>query len=127
MNTNTIRRMLTTSTLIIMLLITVLLSTGSAAHYAAAATDEATMSATIDVSKYTAKIGFLYVGPVDDYGYNQAAHQGALYLKEHLPNVEIVEAENVPENAEAERVMEQMINDGATIIFPTSYGHLDPA
>jgi basic membrane protein A len=33
----------------------------------------------------------------------------------------------VPENAEAERVMEQMIRQGAKIIFPTSYGHLDPA
>lgn len=127
MKPNTIRRMLTTSTLILTLLVTALLSTGSATRFAAAATEAATAAANIDVSKYTAKIGFLYVGPVDDYGYNQAAHQGALYLKEHLPNVEIIEAENVPENAEAERVMEQMINDGATIIFPTSYGHLDPA
>jgi len=37
-------------------------------------------------------------------------------------------AENVPENAEAERVMEGMIRrDHASIIFPTSFGHLDPA
>jgi basic membrane lipoprotein Med (substrate-binding protein (PBP1-ABC) superfamily) len=33
----------------------------------------------------------------------------------------------VPENQEAERVMENMIRSGAKIIFPTSYGHLDPA
>ena len=72
------------------------------------------------------KVGFLYVGSVDDAGYNQAAYQGQLAVAK-LPNVEVLKAENVPENAEAERVMEQMIQQGATIIFPTSYGHLDPA
>jgi basic membrane protein A and related proteins len=72
------------------------------------------------------KVGFLYVGTVDDGGYNQAAYQGELAVKK-MTNVETVKAENVPENAEAERVMEQMIAQGATIIFPTSFGHLDPA
>lgn len=71
-------------------------------------------------------IGFLYVGSVDDGGYNQAAYQGQLAV-EKLPNVKVVKAENVPESAEAERVMEQMIQQGATILFPTSFGHLDPA
>ncbi len=74
------------------------------------------------------KIGFLYVGPTDDYGYNYAADQGRLYLQKTLGDkVETVSAENVPEDANAERVMEQMINNGATIIFPTSYGHFKPA
>lgn len=74
------------------------------------------------------KIGFLYVGPVDDLGYNYAADQGRLYLQKTLgDNVETVFAENVPEDANAERVMEQMIKDGASIIFPTSYGHFGPA
>ena len=71
-------------------------------------------------------VGFLYVGSVDDGGYNQAAYQGQLAV-EKLPNVKVLKAENVPESAEAERVMEQMIQQGATIIFPTSFGHLDPA
>jgi basic membrane protein A and related proteins len=74
------------------------------------------------------KVGFLYVGPVDDYGYNYAADQGRLELQKALDGkIETVFAENVPEDANAERVMEQMINDGATIIFPTSYGHYGPA
>jgi basic membrane lipoprotein Med (substrate-binding protein (PBP1-ABC) superfamily) len=74
------------------------------------------------------KIGFLYVGPTDDYGYNYAADQGRLYLQKQLADkVETLSAENVPEDANAERVMEQMINNGATIIFPTSYGHFKPA
>ena len=74
----------------------------------------------------TITVGFLYVGTVDDGGYNQAAYQGELAVKK-MANVKTIKAENVPENAEAERVMEQMIQQGATIIFPTSFGHLDPA
>lgn len=72
-------------------------------------------------------IGFLYVGPRDDFGYNQAAFAGSQAVAEAFPDAEILQAENVPETAEAERVMENMISDGATIIFPTSFGHLEPA
>jgi basic membrane lipoprotein Med (substrate-binding protein (PBP1-ABC) superfamily) len=76
----------------------------------------------------TVKVGFLYVGPVDDFGYNQAAEQGRQVMEEMLDGeVETVFAENVPEDANAERVMEQMIRDGAEVIFPTSYGHFGPA
>ncbi len=73
------------------------------------------------------KVGFLYVGSKDDFGYNQAAYEGAEAVAKAFPDVEVIHAENVPENAEVERVMEKMIKDGATIIFPTSYGHLTPA
>jgi basic membrane lipoprotein Med (substrate-binding protein (PBP1-ABC) superfamily) len=72
-------------------------------------------------------IGFLYVGPHNDFGYNQAAYQGSLAVKKAFPGAKVLQAENVPETAEAERVMEKMIRDGATIIFPTSFGHLGPA
>lgn len=82
-------------------------------------------SATATGSSST-KVGFLFVGPKNDFGYNQAAYEGAEEVKK-LADVEVVQAENVPETAEAERVMEKMIRDGAKIIFPTSYGHLEPA
>ena len=72
-------------------------------------------------------VGFIFVGPGDDYGYNQAAFLGSEAVGEAFPDLEMLRAENVPENQEAERVMENMIRSGAKIIFPTSYGHLDPA
>jgi basic membrane lipoprotein Med (substrate-binding protein (PBP1-ABC) superfamily) len=84
-------------------------------------------SATSSKAKGHETIGFLYVGPHNDYGYNQAAYQGSLAVKKAFPNAKILEAENVPETAEAERVMEKMIRNGATILFPTSFGHLGPA
>ena len=73
-------------------------------------------------------IGFIFVGPKDDYGYNQAAYLGSKAVEDKFgKNLKILRAENVPENEEAERVMENMIQQGAKIIFATSYGHLDPA
>lgn len=74
----------------------------------------------------TVTVGFIYVGTVDDGGYNQAAYQGEVAVGK-MPGVKTIHAENVPETADAERVMEQMIQQGASIIFPTSFGHLDPA
>jgi basic membrane protein A len=73
------------------------------------------------------KIGFIMVGPVDDYGYNYAHNLGRLYLQSHLPNVQTTVAEKVPESAEVERVMEKMIAQGNRLIFSTSYGYLEPA
>jgi basic membrane protein A len=73
------------------------------------------------------KVGFIFVGPKDDFGYNQAAYEGSQAVGEAFPDIEVLTAENVPEDDNATRIMESMIADGATIIFATSYGHLDPA
>ena len=75
----------------------------------------------------SAKVGFIFVGPKDDFGYNQAAYAGSQAVGEAHPDLEILTAENVPEDDNATRVMEKMVDDGAKIIFATSYGHLDPA
>jgi basic membrane protein A and related proteins len=73
-------------------------------------------------------IGFITVGPKDDFGYNQAVAVGAEEVGKAFPDQDIKLAENVPETAEAERVMEDMIkNDGVKILFATSYGHLAAA
>ena len=71
-------------------------------------------------------VGFLYVGPKNDFGYNQAAYEGSLEVEKNIPGTKLIQAENVPETSEASRVMEKMIKDGATTIFATSYGHLQP-
>jgi basic membrane protein A and related proteins len=70
-------------------------------------------------------VGFIYVGPKDDFGYNQAAYEGSLAVGAAFSDVEIIQAENVPETSEAEAVMQKMIDRGADLIFATSYGHLE--
>jgi basic membrane protein A len=72
-------------------------------------------------------IGFIFVGPKNDYGYNQAAYDGSQAVKAAFPNLKVLSAENVPEDDNATRVMNSMISQGAKIIFATSYGHLNPA
>lgn len=84
-------------------------------------------AASADVGTGGSAVGFIFVGTKDDYGYNQAAYLGSAAVEEAYPDLKVLRAENVPETAEAERVMEQMIKDGAKVIFPTSYGHLEPA
>ncbi len=68
-------------------------------------------------------VGAIYVGNVNDYGYNQSMHEGLEAMKAAIPGVTLLEAENVPETAESERVMEGMIQQGAKLIFATSFGH----
>jgi simple sugar transport system substrate-binding protein len=71
-------------------------------------------------------VGFIYVGPKDDYGYNQAHAEGAAVLAK-MPGVKVVEQENVAETVDVQKTMESMIQqDGAKVLFPTSFGYFDP-
>jgi basic membrane protein A and related proteins len=71
-------------------------------------------------------VGFIYVGAKDDYGFNQAHAEGAAAVAK-LPGVKVVEQANVPETTEAQEAMRNMIEqDGATLLFPTSFGYFDP-
>ena len=72
-------------------------------------------------------IGALYGGPVTDAGYNQAMHDSVMVIKENIPCVEIIEAENVPEEAGATSTMENMIQEGAGMIIATAFNHQYPA
>ncbi|MES2934841.1 MAG: BMP family ABC transporter substrate-binding protein [Pseudomonadota bacterium] len=71
-------------------------------------------------------VGVVYVGPRDDFGYNQAQAQGAAVIKK-LPGVKVIEEEKVAETVAVQKTMEAMITqDKATLIFATSFGYFDP-
>ena len=71
-------------------------------------------------------VGVIYVGPKDDYGYNQAQAQAAAIIKK-MPGVTVIEQEKVAETIDVQKVMASMVEqDGATLIFPTSFGYFDP-
>jgi basic membrane protein A and related proteins len=71
-------------------------------------------------------IGIVYVGPRDDFGWNQAHAVAAKALKT-IPGVTVVEDENIPETEACAKTMESMINlDSANIILGTSFGYFDP-
>ncbi len=70
-------------------------------------------------------IGAIHVGSIHDAGYNQAEHDGLVAMTKTVPGIKLLEAENVPEGPGVETVMENMIKQGATLIFPMSYGYQD--
>ena len=72
-------------------------------------------------------IGALHGGPITDAGYNQAMHESIMQIKENITCVEILEAENVPEEAGATSTMENMIQEGAGMIIATAFNHQYPA
>jgi basic membrane protein A len=72
------------------------------------------------------KVGFIYVGPIGDGGWNFQHNLGRLAVEEHFGDqVETIYQESVPEGADAERVLTQMALSGAGLIFTTSFGYMD--
>ena len=73
------------------------------------------------------KVGFVYVGPPGDFGWTYQHDQGRKAVERAFGDrVETTFAENVPEGADAERVMTQMALSGHDMIFATSFGYMDP-
>ncbi len=71
------------------------------------------------------KVGFIYVGPVGDHGFNYAHDQGRKAV-EAMPGVTTSYVESVPEGPDAQRVLRNMARNGFDLIFANSYGYMDP-
>jgi basic membrane protein A len=83
-------------------------------------------SAPVAAAQDRLSVGFVYNGPKNDLGYNQAHADGKQALKS-VPYVRAFDEANVPETVAVEESMRNMIyQDGARMIFATSYGFLDP-
>ena len=72
-------------------------------------------------------VGALYGGPITDAGYNQAMHEAVMAIKTKTPCAKIIEAEKVPDEAGAKTTMENMMSQGAKLIFATASNHQNPA
>lgn len=73
------------------------------------------------------KIAFAYVGPVGDGGWTFAHDNGRKAVeKEFGSKVVTSYVENVPESADAERVIREMASSGNKLIFGTTFGYMEP-
>lgn len=73
------------------------------------------------------KIGFIYVGPIGDFGWSYEHNQGRLAIQEALGDkVETTYVEKVPEGADAQRVISKLASTGHNLIFTTSFGYMNP-
>src|ERR1700692_3165332 len=73
------------------------------------------------------KVGFIYLGPVGDFGWtyqHDLARQAV--AKEFGDAIETTFLENVAEGPDAERSIEQLVHAGNKLIFTTSFGYMDP-
>lgn len=69
-------------------------------------------------------VGFIYVGPIGDGGWTFAHDEGRLAVEEEL-GVKTIYKESVPEGPEVEKVIADMVDQGAEVIFATSFGYMD--
>jgi basic membrane protein A and related proteins len=72
------------------------------------------------------KIAFAYVGPVGDGGWTFAHDNGRKALEaEFGDKISTSFVENVPESADAERVIREMATSGNKLIFGTTFGYME--
>ncbi len=73
------------------------------------------------------KIAFAYVGPVGDGGWTYAHDQGRKAVEKEFGDKVVTSfVENVPESADAERVLRDMASQGNKLIFGTTFGYMEP-
>ncbi|NIA68686.1 BMP family ABC transporter substrate-binding protein [Pelagibius litoralis] len=73
------------------------------------------------------KVGFVYVGPVGDFGWTHGHDLGRKAIeKEFGDKVETTFVEKVAEGPDAERVIRQLASSGNKLIFTTSFGFMNP-
>jgi basic membrane protein A len=74
-------------------------------------------------NKDNLKVGFIYIGSIHDEGYTQAHDKGRLALEKM--GVKCSYVENVPENADCEKAIRDLIDQGCNVIYTNSFGFMD--
>jgi basic membrane protein A len=70
------------------------------------------------------KAGFIYIGPIGDYGWTHAHEQARQLAQQHFPWLDTTYVESVPEG-EVGTFIDQMVRQGVRVIFTTSFGYMD--
>jgi simple sugar transport system substrate-binding protein len=72
-------------------------------------------------------VGFVYVSPIGDAGWTWQHDMGRKEMEKNLGGkVTSKFVENVPEGADAERVIRDLAQQGNKLIFTTSFGYMNP-
>ena len=73
------------------------------------------------------KVGFVYVGPVGDFGWTHGHDVARKAIEaEFGDKVKTSFVESVSEGPDAERVIRQLASSGTDLIFTTSFGYMEP-
>jgi simple sugar transport system substrate-binding protein len=72
------------------------------------------------------KVGFIYVGPIGDFGWSYQHEVARRKLVETLGDkIDTTYLENINEGPDSERAIEQLARAGHKLIFTTSFGFMD--
>src|SRR3546814_11160990 len=73
------------------------------------------------------KVGFVYVSPIGEAGWTWQQDIGRKEMEKALGDkVKTQYVEDVPEGADAERVIRDLAQQGNKLIFTTSFGYMNP-
>ena len=73
------------------------------------------------------KVAFIYIGQPGDLGWTYEHDRGRKMLEEKLgEKVEVVTVPDVPEGPDAEKAIRDVVQQGANVVFATSFGYMDP-
>ncbi|MEO7055653.1 MAG: BMP family ABC transporter substrate-binding protein [Caldimonas sp.] len=73
-------------------------------------------------------VGFVYVTPIGEAGWTYQHELGRREMERALGRrVKTIAVEGVAEGADSERVMRDLVRQGAGLVFATSFGYLEPA
>lgn len=75
------------------------------------------------LTKETMKVGFVYIGSINDEGYTQAHDKGRLAIE--AMGIKTAYVENVGENSDCEVAIRNLIDQGCNVIYTNSFGFMD--
>ena len=71
------------------------------------------------------KAGFIYVGPIGDYGWSHAHNAARLICEKTFPWLTTVFIESVPEGEVEGYIDNLIVNENCDVVFTTSFGFID--
>ena len=119
---------------ILSVLMSLALVTGLMAGCTPAASDSgssdasgSTVAELTPVAKEDIKVGFVYISDPSDMGYTYNQELGTKEMQANLGlrDDQIISKYNVPEGAECDTALRELVEAGCNIIFATSFGYED--
>ena len=93
---------------------------------APAAKDVKTAAQPAEAAKEPMKVAFVYVSPANEEGWSSQHDIARQYVEKKFGDkIKVTWIENVPENADAERVIRDLAQQGNKMIFATSFGYMN--
>lgn len=91
-----------------------------------AAQTPAASTSTAPAAQEPMKVAFVYVSPANEEGWSSQHDLGRQYVEKQFGDkIKVTMIDNIPESADAERVIRDLATQGNKLIFATSFGYMN--